>query len=167
MLWTLLSDSIFCKATRATVWTNLKVITNQQDKKNVYEQVQKDSILRIYAQWPLCNSQTSSLFRSFYTEIIIQNTTITLILSSCHSFTLTKACCFRGPQRPLTLHCCINQEAFSAEATSFFSDSRLMLTCELSPDSSCFCWLSVFFAVKRPPHPLALFSACKWRDSCK
>lgn len=162
------SDLIFRKLTRTTLKESRG--NYKRTRKNVYKQAQKDSTLRIYTLLPLCSSQTCSLFWS-YTKINIQNTTITLILPSYHSFTLMKACCFYkrrhyyGPSSPWYW---ISQDAFAEEATPSFPDPRLMLTCDLSPDSSCFCWSSVFFAVrKRPPHPLARFNACKWRDSCR
>ncbi len=59
------------------------------------------------------------------------------------------------------------QDVPSEEAISLLSELRLILACDWSPDASL-CWFSSFFALRnRPPHPLALLSACKCRDSCK
>jgi len=60
------------------------------------------------------------------------------------------------------------QGCLSECARSFLSELRLILECELSADPTSSCWFSSFFEFRnRPPHPLALFRACKCRDSCK
>lgn len=64
-------------------------------------------------------------------------------------------------------HFCISQQQLSEEATSIFSELRLILAWDLSEEASL-CWFSFFFALrKRPPFPLALLRACWCRDSCK
>lgn len=168
---TQISDSIFHTLTRTTFWRNHKAITKGQERMSTNKL--REMVFREHTpSGHFVALKRVGLFRSIYTQINIQNTTITLILPSYHNSILTKALLFLqtvttyyGPQSPWY---CIDQEAFSEEATLSFPDSRLMLTWDLSPVSSCFCWLSVSFAVrKRPPHPLALFNACKCRDSCK